>query len=144
MKNSIFSKLFLISLLLLGISSYSQVKVKPNTTNKKVIVKNNRNNNKKVIVNNNRNNNKKVIVKTNRVVVNKPNRPKVIVNRPNYNRPGYVWIEGYWKWNRFKRKYVWKKAKWKKIKRNHQWIPGYWHIAPNGFFWVEGYWQLIY
>ena len=80
------------------------------------MVKTNTNNNKKVVVKTNTNNNKKVVVKTNRVVVNKPNRPKIIVNRPTYNRPGYVWVEGHWKWNRFKRKYVWKKARWKKLK----------------------------
>ena len=144
MKNSIFSKLFLITLLLLGTTSFGQVKVNTNNNNKKVVVKTNTNNNKKVVVKTNTNNNKKVVVKTNRVVVNKPNRPKIIVNRPTYNRPGYVWVEGHWKWNRFKRKYVWKKARWKKIKRNHQWVPGYWHITSNGFYWVEGYWQIIY
>ena len=122
MKNSIFSKLFLITLLLLGTTAFGQVKVNTN------------NNNKKVVVKTNTNNNKKVVVKTNRGVVNKPNRPKIIVNRPSYNRPGYVWVEGYWKWNRFKRKYVWKKARWKKIKRNHQWVPGYWHMTPSGFY----------
>ena len=104
--------------------------------NKKVIIKTNRSN-----YHNDRGG---VRVKTNRhrTVVNKPNRPHVIVKRPTYNRHGYVWIEGYWKWNAFYGRYTWQKAGWIKVKRDHCWVPGFWEITAGGFFWIEGYWEL--
>ena len=71
-------------------------------------------------------------------------RPRVIVNRPTYNRAGYIWVEGYWKWNVYYGSYTWQKARWKRVKRNHMWVPGFWEISPRGFFWVEGYWALEY
>ena len=72
----------------------------------------------------------------------KPNRPNRIVKRPNYNRPGYVWMQGYWEWNAFYGRYTWQKARWIKAKRNHYWVPGFWEITAGGFFWIEGYWVL--
>ena len=75
-------------------------------------------------------------------MVKKPKRPRVIVKRPNRLRPGYIWVEGYWKWNIYSGRYVWQRARWKKIRRGHDWVPGYWEITPNGFFWIEGYWTL--
>ena len=137
MKYSFFSKtlalLFLFGTLMLN----AQVRVKTNKV---------KHNNRSVKVTTSKHHNKRGVVKAqkhrNRVVVSKPNRPKVIVKRPNYKRPGYVWVEGYWHWNPFFGRYVWKKARWKKIKRNHYWVPGYWGVDPGGFFWVEGYWKI--
>ena len=141
MKKLVFSKLLLIALFLVGVSATAQVRVKTNKvrTNKKIVVKNNRGHHS----NHNRQN---VRVKTNRnrIVVSKPNRPKVIVNRPTYNRAGYIWAEGYWKWNVYYGSYTWQKARWKRVKKNHMWVPGFWEISPRGFFWVEGYWSLEY
>ena len=149
MKNTFFSKTLVIIFLFGGLSANAQVRVKTNThnNNKKVVVKTNtHNNNKKVVVKTNRSNNYigGVRVKTNkhRVVTNKPNRPHVIVNRPSYNRHGYIWREGYWKWNAFYGQYTWQKARWIKVQRNHYWVPGSWEIIPGGFFWIEGYWEL--
>ena len=141
MKKTIFSKLLLIALFLVGVSASAQVRVKTNKgrTNNKVVVKPNRANHS-----NHNNNRQNVRVKTNRnrVVISKPNRPRVIVKRPTYKRSGYVWVEGYWKWNGYYGEYTWQKARWKRVKRNHTWVPGFWEISPRGFFWVEGYWAL--
>jgi len=85
MKKTIFSKLLIVIFLIAGISTTAQVRVKTNRGNnkKKVVVKTNRHNN---------HNHGRVRVKTNRnrVVFSKPNRPRVIVTRPTYNRSGYV------------------------------------------------------
>ena len=151
MKNSFFSKTLVIIFLFGGFSVNGQVKIKTDRSNKnkKVVVKTNRSNHDNrggVRVKSNRfnyhNDRRGVRTNRNRVVVSKPNRPKVIVNRPNYHRSGYHWAEGYWKWNSFYGQYTWQKAKWIKIKINHYWVPGFWEINPGGFFWVEGYWEL--
>ena len=140
MKNSFFSTILVATFLFGGFSANAQVRVKTNTinNNKKVVVKKDRsnyyNNRSRVRVKNNRN----------RVVVNKPNRPHRVIKRPAFNKPGYIWIDGYWKWNVFFGRYTWQKARWMKIKRNHYWVPGFWEINPGGFFWVKGYWQLEY
>ena len=143
MKKTIFNKLLLVVLFLVGVSSSAQVRVKTNKgrSNKKVVKKTNRGNHS--YHNNNRQN---VRVKTNRnrVVVSKPKRPRAIVKRPSYKRSGYVWVQGYWKWNVYYGKYIWQKARWKRVKPNHMWVPGFWEISPGGFFWVEGYWALKY
>ena len=139
MKNSCFSKILVVIFLFGGLSVNAQVRIKTNTSkNNKNVVKTTRSNH--------HNDRGGVRVKTNRhrVVVNKPNRPYVIVNRPTYNRPGYVWAEGYWEWNAFYGRYTWQQARWIKIKRNHYWIPGFWEITAGGFFWVRGYWELEY
>ena len=145
-------------------SSSSKRVLKNNRTNNSVklqnnrsgnVVQNNRSNTRSVRSQNNRrgnvvqgnrsnyyNNRGRVRGNANRVVVAKPNRPRVIVNRPSYNRPGYIWRDGYWRWNDFYGQYIWQEARWLKIKRNHFWVPGFWQITAGGFLWVEGYWQL--
>lgn len=133
MKKNFFGLLLLVAVLLVSTTAFSQVKVKTNNRNaKKVHIK-------RAQTHNSHN---RVIVKTNRnrVVKVKPNQPKVIVKRPNRIRPGYVWVEGYWKWNAYFREYIWQKARWKRIKRGHHWVAGYWEETPNGFFWIEGAW----
>ena len=120
MNHIIFSKFLFASLFLCFSFSNAQVKVK----------------------NNNKQNNTRIKNNKKRVVISKPNRPRIIKKRPSYNRSGYVWIAGHWKWNWWKKRYVWKKGKWKRVKKNHFWVPGYWQETPNGFYWVEGYWQL--
>ena len=153
MKNSCFSKILVVIFFFGGLSVNvnAQVRIKTNTSkNNKNVVKKTRSNHHNdrggVRVKTNRYNRGGVRVKTNRnrVVGHKPNRPHVIVNRPIYNRPGYLWIEGYWEWNAFYGRYTWQQARWKKIKRNHYWVPGFWEITAGGFFWVAGYWELHY
>lgn len=149
MKKTFFSKVILTIFIFWGCSASSQIRVKPNVTKSKAnVVKKNRSNkyNDRGQVKVNRNDNRRGVraaTNRNRVVVTKPNRPRNIVKRPNYNRPGYVWIEGYWQWNSFYNRYTWRHARWQKIKQNHYWVPGFWEITPNGFFWVAGYWALL-
>jgi hypothetical protein len=137
MKNSFFSKILIAVFLLGGLSVNSQVRVKKNRSNinKTTIVKK---------TNKNFSNREAVRVKKNRSrsVVSKPNRPKNFVRRPAFNKPGFIWVEGYWKWNIFFARYTWQKARWIKIKRNHCWVPGFWEINTSGFFWIQGYWTL--
>ena len=154
MKNSFFNITLIFSFLVFGcFSTNAQVRVKKNVKSNKVNIKagikNNRNTNKrnkKVVVKNNAYNINGVRVKTNRnrVVVNRPNRPKVVRTRPNYNRPGYYWAPGFWKWNSFFGIYSWHKARWIKVKPNHYWVPGFWEASPGGFYWIEGYWEVSY
>ena len=130
MKKSFFSKILVLIFLLGGLSVNAQVRVKTNKSSNKVVktnrsnsynkgavrVKNNKTPNR--VVRNNRSNyyNNRGVVRgktnTNRVVVTKPNRPKRIITRPNYNRPGYFWQEGYWQWNDFYGRYTWQHARW--------------------------------
>ena len=151
MKNSCFSKILVVIFLFGGLFVTAQVRSKTNTSNNnKKIVKTTRSNYHNdrggVSVKTNRHNRGGVRIKTNRhrVIVNKPNRPHVTVNRPTYNRAGYVWAEGYWEWNIFYGRYIWQQARWIKIKRNHYWVPGFWEITAGGFFWIAGYWELEY
>ena len=143
MKNPIFSLLFLVVFLLSSLVD-AQVRVKTNTgkTNK-VVVKNKRTNNKVVVKSNK---NKGVVVKSNRgrdrVVVVKPNRPRVVVKRPAYQKRGYIWIDGYWKWSLFYGTYIWVDGRWERERRGYQWFPGYWEQSPAGYFWIEGYWGI--
>lgn len=138
MKKSFFSKTIAVVFLFSGFLGHAQVRIKTNTSkhNKKVIVKTNRS------TNNYNGGRGRVKTNRNRVVVNKPNIPHVISKRPNYNRYGYTWVEGYWMWNAFYGRYIWQKERWIKIKKNHCWVPGFWEITIGGFFWVEGYWAL--
>ena len=146
MQNSFFNKIFVVIFLLASFSIKAQVRVKGNNTigNKKMVVKSNRSSKyttNRVVKNTNRG---KVKINRNRIITKKPNRPNRIVKRPSYKRPGYIWMDGYWQWNNFYGRYIWKQARWKKIKRNHYWIPGFWEITLGGFVWVQGYWALEY
>ena len=110
LKKIIFSFILLFgATLFMPQSSFAQVVVRSTHNNftKKVAVKKS-------------NRHKRVAVKSrlryhspSRVVVVKPNRPKVIVKHPNRVRRNYIWVEGHWKWNGFYRDYIWIKGKWK-------------------------------
>ena len=68
-------------------------------------------------------------------------RPKNYIPRPVNARPGYVWIEGYWKWSAFYGTYIWVDGMWETDRPGYVWVPGYWESTPYGYFWIEGYWQ---
>ena len=137
MKKIVFSFILLFGVVLVvPQSSFAQVVIKSqqNKTNKKVVVKKT-------------NRHRGVTVKSrptkhhpSRVVVVKPNRPKVIIKHPNRVRRNYIWMEGHWKWSSFYRDYIWIKGKWMHKRRGHHWHPGFWEVSLNGFIWVEGYW----
>ena len=96
MNHIIFSKLLFALLFLCFSFSNAQVRVKNN----------NKQNNKKIVVTNNKKNNVRIKNNRKRVVISKPNRPRIINKRPSYSRSGYIWIEGHWKWNWWKKRYV--------------------------------------
>jgi len=75
-----------------------------------------------------------------RVVTVKPNRPDVIVKRPNRTRRNHIWMEGHWMWSDFYGEYIWINGKWVRQRRGHYWVSGFWEISLDGFIWVEGYW----
>jgi len=114
----------------------------PFISNAQIKIKSKRGGNvyKKTSANKVRSSNKGIVVKTkqkNRNIVRiKPNRPRVIVKRPNWQR------KGYWKWSVFYGQYIWVDARWKKIKSGHRWIPGCWQQTPSGYFWISGHWIL--
>ena len=120
----------ILSFAFISITVFSQTVIKTQTNkgkNKNITVKTNNKNSKKVIVKSNTAKNN-IIVKTNRdrLVINKPNRPKVIKKRFKKKRRGYVWVKGFWKWSPIFRIYFWQ--------------DGYWEETINGYFWVDGYW----
>ena len=138
MKKVIFSFVFLFGVtLFVPQSSFAQVVVKSkyNNSTKKVVVKKS-NKHKGVAVKSHRTHHH-----PSRVVVVKPNRPKVIVKHPNRVRKNYIWVEGHWKWSSFYRDYIWIKGKWKRQRRGHHWMPGFWEVSLGGFVWIEGYWM---
>lgn len=63
-----------------------------------------------------------------------------IVVRPTTIRTGYIWVDGYWKWNNRYRKYVWINGRTIKNKKNKVWIQGHWSKNGGGYFYARGYW----
>lgn len=66
--------------------------------------------------------------------------PAVIVETRTVSPgPSYVWIDGYWKWNK---DWKWVKGKWV-IKPSPQavWIAGSWEKKHHHWTWREGHWE---
>ena len=63
----------------------------------------------------------KIVLKRNNKKIVKviPNKPKVIIVKPNKIKRNHIWIRGRWKWSVRKSKYVWEKGHRKRYKRNH-------------------------
>jgi hypothetical protein len=74
------------------------------------------------------------------VVKVRPVAPVVVKVRPPAPRANWVWIDGFWRWHRARREYVWADGYWVKPRRGNVWIPGYWRDVPEGSIWVEGRW----
>jgi|SRR5579862_2292813 len=54
--------------------------------------------------------------------------------------PGYVWIEGYQRWDG--RAYVWTPGRWERPPRPRAvWVRGSWHHDGRGYYYVEGHWR---
>jgi hypothetical protein len=49
-----------------------------------------------------------------------PPPPAVVVNSPR-PYPGAVWVEGHWKWGRWRHHYVWMPGHWK-VRRHNVWV----------------------
>jgi hypothetical protein len=69
--------------------------------------------------------------------------PAHIEEIPPAERPTgdqYVWIPGYWSWDRDRNDYIWVSACWRAAPPNMSWVPGYWSQATGGWEWVAGFW----
>ena len=54
---------------------------------------------------------------------------------------GFLWVPGYWAWDRDFDDYFWVPGTWVLAPEiGFLWTPGYWAWGPAGFFWNEGYW----
>jgi len=68
-----------------------------------------------------------------------PPAPVVEVRRPAPGR-GYVWVEGYHRWNG--RAYAWVPGRWvAKPRSNARWIKGHWERSKKGYYYVQGHWK---
>jgi hypothetical protein len=55
-------------------------------------------------------------------------------------RPGYVWVDGYYRWNG--RGYVWMPGRWTAPPRARAvWVPGRWVQNRHGWHYIEGRWR---
>jgi hypothetical protein len=53
---------------------------------------------------------------------------------------GFVWIEGYHRWDG--RAYYWVPGRWERAPRARAvWAPGHWAQDRRGWYWVEGRWR---
>jgi hypothetical protein len=53
-------------------------------------------------------------------------------------RPGFVWVNGHWKWAHGD--YVWEPGHWKEVRVGYHWVAGHWAERGAGWVWVEGHW----
>jgi hypothetical protein len=54
--------------------------------------------------------------------------------------PGYVWVEGYHRWEGGR--YQWVPGYWVRPPRAHAvWVPGRWDHDGHGYYYVEGHWR---
>lgn len=54
--------------------------------------------------------------------------------------PGYVWIEGYHRWDGDT--YVWVPGTWERVPAGRRrWVRGRWHSTHGQWYWVEGHWR---
>lgn len=65
-----------------------------------------------------------------------PERVEVALASPG---PGFVWIRGYWRWER--NDYRWVAGRWTRPQRGYRrWEPGRWRQSHHHWYWVEGRW----
>ena len=54
--------------------------------------------------------------------------------------PGYIWIEGYHRWDG--NRYEWVAGRWEHQPRPRAvWVPGHWDHDGHGYFWIDGRWR---
>ena len=75
------------------------------------------------------------------IVKVKPQRPNVVVVKPNKVSKNKVWIDGHWKWNNRTHKYQWIKGCWVKSPKNQAWVSGKWLKVHAGWKYVPGRWS---
>lgn len=75
-----------------------------------------------------------------KVVLVRPVRPHVKVFKPVNLKSNYIWIDGYWKWNRKTQNYVWVGGHLIKRKRGKVWVGGHWERYNGGWRYASGKW----
>ncbi|MTI32452.1 YXWGXW repeat-containing protein [Xanthovirga aplysinae] len=74
------------------------------------------------------------------VVKVKPDRPVKIVKKSKKVRKGHIWVDGHWKWNKRRNKYVWVEGNWVKKRRGYKYKPGSWVKTRGGYKWKPAIW----
>lgn len=65
-----------------------------------------------------------------------PPPPRVVAPPPP--RPGWVWVDGYWRWNGHR--HVWVDGRWIHARHGYRYIPPHWvQVGPRWHF-VPGGW----
>ncbi|MDQ2962470.1 MAG: YXWGXW repeat-containing protein [Pseudomonadota bacterium] len=54
-------------------------------------------------------------------------------------RTGYVWVPGYWRWDRGR--HVWVKGHWIRERRGYHWTPHRWHERGKRWHFEAGHWD---
>jgi hypothetical protein len=62
--------------------------------------------------------------------------PQVVSVRP---RPGFVWVEGYWRWTGYE--WSWVNGYWLRERPNYLYVQGRWDVNRGRHRWVSGYWK---
>ena len=66
--------------------------------------------------------------------------PIVVEQQTRAPRSGYVWQQGYHRWNG--QSYAWTAGTWARPPhRNARWVPGRWVQEHRGYYWVDGHWS---
>lgn len=65
--------------------------------------------------------------------------------RQNVRKPGkrYVWVSGYWQYNRRLNRDVWVAGYWAKPSRRVRWVPPHYEVYGRSRVWIEGAWISI-
>ncbi|MFC5863107.1 hypothetical protein ACFPT7_12445 [Acidicapsa dinghuensis] len=64
----------------------------------------------------------------------------IVERRPVAPGPGFVWIDGYHRWDGAR--YVWVPGRWDRPPRPHaRWVPHRWEHRHDGWVLVEGHWR---
>ncbi|CAG9263555.1 YXWGXW repeat-containing protein [Burkholderia cepacia] len=60
--------------------------------------------------------------------------------RPPPPRPhGYIWTDGFWRWQRGR--YIWVPGRWVARRPGRRWVPGYWRRQGQVWIYVDGTWR---
>lgn len=51
-----------------------------------------------------------------------------------------VWVAGYWRWDRVKKRYVWMSGVWREPPSGLIWHAGRWKNTKKGWVWIGGHW----
>src|SRR5579884_3947861 len=69
-----------------------------------------------------------------------PPPPLRYEGRPPAPGPGFIWIDGYWRWDRGR--YVWVPGVWQRPPyAGAYWSHGHWDHYPDGWRYHEGHWD---